>query len=123
MLFTETIKDNKSFSLCYRSRFISCPFAVCYYRRNKLPYSRIGITVGKKIGNAVMRNRAKRIIRAAYRLCEKDFPIGYDLVLVAREKINDKKTQDIMDFFNRRVIREINLNAVRNMKNQFKSKQ
>lgn len=116
MLFTEIIKDNKSFSHCYRSKYVSGPFAVCYYKRNRLPLNRMGITAGKKIGGAVERNRAKRIIRAAYRLCEKDFPIGYDIVFVARDRINGIKTQDIADFFTRKVIAEINRNELQRLR-------
>lgn len=68
----------------------------------------MGITVGKKIGKAVERNRAKRIIRAAYRLCEKDFPIGIDVVFVARQDIKDKKTDDIVGFFKNRAVKAVN---------------
>lgn len=116
MLFTEMIKDNKSFSQCYRAKFVACQIAVCYYKRNRLPYNRIGITAGKKLGNAVTRNRAKRIIKAAYRLCESDFPIGFDLVFVARDSITEKKTQDVMSFFRKRVIGEINKSELKRLK-------
>ncbi len=111
MLFTEIIKENKVFSGCYKSRFVSCRFMTCYYRFNKLPYNRMGITAGKKVGGAVERNRAKRIIRAAYRLTEQDFPIGCDLVFVARDSIEGKKCEDIIRFFKNKAIAEINKNA------------
>ena len=59
--------------------------------------NRIGLTVGKKIGGAVLRNRAKRIIRHAYRNIDTETPVhtGNLIVLVAREAISGKKTGDV----------------------------
>ena len=62
------------------------PFLVVYSLKNNLKVNRMGITVNKKTGNAVLRNRAKRVIREAFRHIEKDLIEGYDFVLVARAK-------------------------------------
>jgi ribonuclease P protein component len=53
-----------------------------YGCENGLPYSRLGRAVGRKWGNAVVRNRVRRWFREAYRLCKPDVPVGLDLVLV-----------------------------------------
>ncbi len=60
-------------------------------------FNRIGLTVGKKIGGAVMRNRAKRIIRHAYKSIDTACHIktGNLIVIVAREAIAGKKTYNI----------------------------
>ena len=88
MLFTQILNQNADFQRLYRSgAFCSLGSALLYVRPNKLPYNRLGITAGKKIGNAVKRNRAKRIIREAYRAAEPQLPIGIDLVVVARSTL------------------------------------
>jgi ribonuclease P protein component len=117
MLFTNVLKDNKDFVRCYKTgRFCACAYITAYYVQNSLPENRIGISVSKKIGNAVERNRAKRIIRAAYRLEEEKFPVGYDIVFVARPAVNGKKTQDIEYFFNKRLFSDMEKNYGKNSK-------
>lgn len=123
MLFTEILKENKEFSRAYtKGRFVSCNIITCYFRQNKLPVNRMGITVGKKLGNAVTRNRAKRMIRAAYRLNEKDFPIGYDLVFVARNDIAQRKTGEVESFFKDKLIIQMNRTACQKPKNKTSGK-
>lgn len=63
----------------------------------KVKINRVGITVTKKLGGAVVRNRAKRIIREGYRLCDKKTPVrrGNLIVIVARQSIVDAKSADV----------------------------
>ncbi len=51
---------------------------------------------GRKVGGAVARNRAKRIMRAAWRELAPRVPGGYDVVWVARSSIRGAKTQDLV---------------------------
>ena len=48
---------------------------------------RLGVTATKKLGNAVHRNRAKRLVREAFRRIRPQLPAGYDYVVVARHTI------------------------------------
>jgi ribonuclease P protein component len=57
-----------------------------------LKQSRLGVAVSRKYGNAVRRNRIKRVFRAAFRKCQHDLPAGFDYVLLPRHGVKDYST-------------------------------
>lgn len=57
---------------------------VIYARLNELTFTRLGLSVGKKIGKAVMRNRIKRLLKEAMRKVLEELPLHYDFVIVAK---------------------------------------
>lgn len=61
----------------------------------RLIVNRFGISVSKKVGGAVKRNRAKRIIRAAYAALEDKLKTGYLIVVSAKPEIEGKKSTEI----------------------------
>lgn len=93
---SETIKENKDFRrLYYRGRTQASSCLVTYITKNRLDKNRVGITSGKKIGNAVKRNRARRVIRVAFSLYENRLNDCYDIVFVARTKTGQVKMQEV----------------------------
>lgn len=96
MRYTVSIKKNRDFRRLYRSGKSSAnAYLAVYLRRNKLDSNRLGITTGVKLGNAVTRNRVRRLIREAYRLCEDRLIKGYDIVIVARTRAAGASFKDI----------------------------
>ncbi|MCL1903409.1 MAG: ribonuclease P protein component [Oscillospiraceae bacterium] len=110
----ESIKKSREFRLLFKkgSSYVTYGF-VCYYcerggvvqNANRTEQSRVnnrfGVVASKKVGNAVMRNRAKRVIREAFRLaitelCEKTDK-RYDFVFVARGKTPYLKSTQIYE--------------------------
>jgi ribonuclease P protein component len=58
---------------------------IVYALRNGLAYSRLGLSVGRKHGTAVRRNRIKRLLREAFRLEHDGIPAGFDFIVIPRE--------------------------------------
>jgi ribonuclease P protein component len=93
---TIPLNENRMFRRVYaRAKSSVTPYFVLYTMKNRAGTNRLGITATKKIGNAVQRNRAKRVIKEAYRLSEEKFPVNLDIVIVARTKAVFCKTQTI----------------------------
>ncbi len=99
LLKLATIKLNKEFKRAYyQGKFKAHPLLVSYQIHNRAGRPRIGITTSKKIGGAVQRNRARRIIRQAF--CEisaeKGFPLpNCDFVFVARPLTPSSTTKEV----------------------------
>ena len=93
---SQTIKENKDFRrLYYRGKSKASPVLVTYAMRRNGGGCRTGITTSKKIGNAVARNRSRRVIRAAYRELSHSISGSWDIVFVARTGTSRVKMQDV----------------------------
>ena len=86
MKFSSALKLNHIFRRLYSTQGFANGMLVLYARPNRSDKNRVGITTGKKLGHAVVRNRARRRLREVYRLNEASFKPGYDIVVVARHK-------------------------------------
>ncbi len=97
-----SLNQNRSFRYVYnKGRSLVSPLVVTYVLKNRCGINRVGITASKKIGNAVKRNRARRVIKAAYEICKNDVKTGYDIVFIARVKTADSKSNDIYFFMSK----------------------
>ena len=86
MKFSSSLKLNHIFRRLYHTNGQANGYMVLYARRNRTGGNRVGITVSKKLGHAVVRNRVRRRLREVYRLNEEKFLPGWDIVVVARSR-------------------------------------
>ncbi len=99
MKFSSSLKLNHIFQRLYRTRGCANSLLVLYARPNRSKKNRVGITVGKKLGHAVVRNRTRRRLREIYRLNEDRFLPGWDIVVVARSKAVDASFGKLTDSY------------------------
>jgi len=79
----ERLKSKKDISRVFLSSYkVSCFGAKLFYRENGLEKNRFMVTLVRNYGTAVQRNRAKRVMKEAYRLMKVSLRTGYDLVVV-----------------------------------------
>ena len=82
---TSSIKENREFRRIYaKGKSCVSPYLVVYCRKNRREHNRLGITVGVKLGHAVVRNRVRRRLREIFRLNQQKLLKGYDIIIVAR---------------------------------------
>lgn len=101
----QKLKQNIDFRRAYgRGKFFSEPALVTYVlKNNRAGVCRFGVTTGKKIGNAVTRNRCRRIITAAFSEISDDVRGGCDIVFVARFKTSQLKSTDVCEIMKRQL--------------------
>lgn len=96
MLKKDILRRKDDFSLIYkRGKSIGERYIVLFYKKNGLSYNRIAFLASKKVGNSVQRNRARRLMKENYRFLKDDIKVGYDLIFIARNTINDRKANEV----------------------------
>ena len=102
---TISIKRNNDFIRLYRrGKSDVAGVLVTYCSRNRRGMNRIGITATKKVGGAVQRNRAKRVIRAAYTALEQELPQGWDFIFVARSRTAHCRMQSVEEAMRQQIL-------------------
>lgn len=99
MKFSHSLKLNHIFQRLYRTSGQANGYLVLYARKNRTDTNRVGITVGKKLGHAVVRNRVRRRLREVYRLNEDKFQAGWDIVVVARTRAVYAEFDQLVDAY------------------------
>ena len=90
------VKTNKDFEniiingTCLKNRYY-----IIHHIPNNLPYDRFGISVSKKLGNSVFRNKYKRKIRSIIDNCKKDYNNGKDYIIILRRGAIGKSFEEL----------------------------
>ncbi len=91
------VKKNKEIQEAFKKgkSFANRQFVVYSLEKPGQEHFRIGLSVSKKIGNAVMRNQIKRYIRQAFHEMENDLDNHFDYIIIARKPVADMGFHDI----------------------------
>ena len=106
------IKNTRDFSYLFKKGESVVTYGfVCYIKPRRAGKNRLGIVTGKKVGNAVKRNRARRIIREAFRVIDAQLretrTERFDFIFVARTKTPSLKTGQILSLMRKNVLPKI----------------
>lgn len=97
-LYNKTFQKGRRYSGRYLSVFVLRDWAAKRLMKEnpeKKYYNRVGLSVTKRVGGAVQRSRAKRILRAGYRAVEPELKTGFLIVISPRDGILSAKSTDI----------------------------
>lgn len=83
--YRQRIHSSRDFAAIYEGgRRAGDGHLLIFTGRNELGWSRYGLSVSRKHGNAVRRNKLRRLLRESFRLCQHELPVGYDFILIPR---------------------------------------
>ncbi|WP_368486430.1 ribonuclease P protein component [Spiroplasma sp. DGKH1] len=89
-----TVKKNHEFqNIINKGSLLKTNGYFIYYKKNNLTYHRFGISVGKKLGNAVIRNKIKRQIRSMLNI-DYSTSYGYDYIIIVRKNYFNNSYED-----------------------------
>lgn len=93
---SERLRKNSDFAATRQGKRLSSDGLYLFYRRNDIGSFRVGISVGKKLANAVRRNRLRRQIRESLSRLLHDRSAGFDLLFVARQELLNRDFSEIL---------------------------
>ena len=95
------VRTNREFnSIINNGKYHKNKAFVIYYKKNNLPYDRFGISVSKKLGNAVFRNKYKRKLRSIIDIYKKEYLNNEDYIIILRKEGLSRSFSELkQDFF------------------------
>ncbi|SHM18495.1 ribonuclease P protein component [Caldanaerovirga acetigignens] len=88
-------KNFEFISVYKKGRRAGCPLFTMYAKENDLGYTRLGVSVSKKIGRSVARNKVKRRIKEAFRTSYDSIKKGFDVVISVKEDVKKADYKEI----------------------------
>ena len=96
MLKPNVLRKKSDFACIYnKGKSVGDRYVVLFYRKNGLKTNRTAFLASKKVGNAVSRNRARRLMKESYRQLSPELATGYDFIIIARNTILKRKCAEV----------------------------
>lgn len=96
MLKNQVLSGNENFRKVYnKGKSVGDRYVVVFYMKNGLDHNRIAFLASKKVGNAVTRNRARRLMKESVRTMDPLKNTGYDIIFIARNTIKGRKCGEV----------------------------
>lgn len=96
MLKKDVLRNNNDFSKVFnKGKSTASKTMVVFFIKNELKYNRIAFIASKKVGNSVKRNKARRLMKEAFRENKDQLKKGYDIIFIARNNIIEAKYDDL----------------------------
>jgi len=96
MLKKTVLRRKSDFSVIYnKGKSVGERYVVLFFRKNGRLYNRTAFLASKKVGNSVVRNRARRLMKESYKEINEDMAMGYDIIFIARNTICNMKCADV----------------------------
>ncbi len=90
------IRSNRDFRVVYdKGKSKANKYLVIFFKKNGYDYNRIGFSTTKKLGNSVIRNKVKRLMRESYRINSFKIKEGYDIIFLSRVRAKDASYKQI----------------------------
>jgi ribonuclease P protein component len=80
-----------------RGRRYYTPYFVLLWTHGSTPWTRLGITASRKVGRAAQRNRAKRLVREAFRRNKGQLPRAVDIVIIATKRLPQASYSEVRE--------------------------
>ena len=98
MLKPGVLRRDKDFTRIYKQgKSLGDKYVVVFHKKNQLDYNRVAFLASKKVGKSVQRNKARRWLKESYGILKKEMKLGYDIIIIARNTINDARYQQVFE--------------------------
>ena len=98
----EVLSGSRNFSKVYnKGKSVGDRFVVVFYKKNGLDHNRVAYLASKKVGNAVTRNRARRLMKESVRTMKPIKSQGYDIIFIVRNTIKGRKCKEVQNSIKR----------------------
>ena len=98
----DVLRDDRDFKKLYsKGSSVGSKYIVLIHLKNRLEFNRYAFLASKKVGNSVMRNRARRLMKESFREQKDKLEQGHDILFIARKEITFANYTEVLESMNK----------------------